>query len=330
LPASSWPRSRRRSRSARTAYRSRRASGWQSSDDAVDADGLQALAEAAARQAKAQGGNCCRLHDERLDGAVRGEAADADRLRRAIENGALIVHFQPQVTLCSAELGLASLVRWRHDSLGVVAGDAIRSLAETTALTEPLTDWLIGAACRQAARWRAAGLPRLHVAVPLLSRRQLAWSGLAARVEAHLAAAGIPPDWLELELDERLLLHELQGDGRALGAVRELGVRLAVDGFGDGGTSLSVLRDTPLTTVKLARAMLHGIPEDRHRTLFAGTVIELARQLRLRLVAEGIESQAQLQLLKAQGCDAVQSFISCPPLPADACTDWLRQAAHRA
>jgi len=165
--------------------------------------------------------------------------------------------------------------------------------------------------------------------VPLLSRRQLAWSGLARRLATHLAAAAIPPDWLELEIDEALLLGELEREGTALAALRRLGVRVAVEGFGSGPTSLRVLRDSSLTTVKLARALLAGVPEDPDRTLFAASIIKLGHDLRLRLVAEGIESQAQLQLLRTHGCDAVQSFVSCPPLPADACTDWLRQAATR-
>ena len=138
-----------------------------------------------------------------------------------------------------------------------------------------------------------------------------------------------PPDWLELEINEALLLGELEQSGDALASLRGLGVRMAVEGYGSGPTSLRVLRNSPLTTVKLARVMLAGVPEDARRTLFAATVIKLGHELRLRLVAEGIESQAQLQLLRAHGCDAVQSLVSCPPLPADACTDWLRQAAAR-
>jgi EAL domain-containing protein (putative c-di-GMP-specific phosphodiesterase class I) len=190
-------------------------------------------------------------------------------------------------------------------------------------------DWMIAAACRQMRLWRESGLPPFHLALPLLSRRQLAWSSLPEHLGRHLAQAGIRPEWLELEIDERLLYEELQAGGEALQAVRRLGLRLAVDGFGGGPTSLTVLRDAPLTTLKLARPMLQRTPDDPYRTLFAGAVIALGRQLGLRLVAEGIESQAQLQMLKAQGCHAVQSFISCPPLPADACTDWLRQAAQR-
>jgi EAL domain-containing protein (putative c-di-GMP-specific phosphodiesterase class I) len=280
-------------------------------------------------RAKAEGGNLCCFHDERLDTRAQRGALRAAELRRAIEQDELVLHFQPQVTLCSPDLGLASLVRWRHPELGLVDAERIRFLAEDAGLIEPLTDWLVFAACRQVRRWRDEGLKRLQVAVPLLSRRQLGWSRLSNRLDERLRAEGLPAQWLGLELDERLVVEELAAGGTAFPPLRELGVRLALEGFGGGPTSFTALRDVPLATVKLSRTFLHGTPQDSHRTLFVGAVIGLAKQLGLRLVAEGIESQAQLQMLRGQGCDAVQAFISCPPLPAEACTDWLRQAAAR-
>jgi diguanylate cyclase (GGDEF)-like protein len=297
--------------------------------DGMDAATLLHHADAAMYRAKAEGGHLCCFHDELLDTRAQRGAVAAAELRRAIEQDELALHFQPQVTLCAPELGLASLVCWRHPDLGLIEPERIRQLAEDAGLLEPLTHWLIIAACRQARRWRDAGLRRLHIAVPLLSRRQLAWSQLASRLQESLLEAGLPAGWLELEVDERLLLEELAAGGAALPPLRELGVRLALDGFGGGPASLTVLRDAPLSTVKLSRAMLQGTPQDSRRTLFTGAVIRLAKELGLRLVAEGIESQHQLQMLRSHGCDAVQAFISCPPLPADACTNWLRQAAHR-
>jgi diguanylate cyclase len=297
--------------------------------DGTEAPLLLRHADAAMYRAKAEGGSLCCFHDELLDTRAQRSALQAAELRRAIERDELALHFQPQVTLCAPELGLASLVRWRHPELGLVDAERIRVMAEDAGLVEALTDWLIGAACRQARRWRDAGLRRLHIAVPLLSRRQLGWSQLADRLDARLRAEDLPPHWLELEVDERLLLEELAAGGAALPPLRELGVRIALDGFGSGPSSLNLLRDAPLSTVKLARAFLQGAPQDEHRALFTGAVIALAKRLGLRLVAEGIENQAQLQMLRGQGCDAVQAFISCPPLPAEACTDWLREAAAR-
>jgi diguanylate cyclase (GGDEF)-like protein len=297
--------------------------------DGDDPATLLRLADAAMYRAKAQGGNRCRFHDEAVDSRMRRGVLLEQDLRRALEREEFVLHFQPQVTLRPGELGLASLVRWRHPELGVVDADRFRSLAEDTGLLEPLTDWLLGAASAQIRRWHEMGLHALHVAVPILSRRQLAWSPLARRVAEQLERDGVDPGSLELEIDEHLLLEELEAAGATLPALRELGVRLAVAGFGSGSTSLMLLRDAPLRTLKLARALLEGTPKDMHRGLFVAAIIRLARQLGLRIVAEGVESQAQLQMLRREGCDAVQAFMSCPPLPADACTDWLHKAAQR-
>ena len=160
------------------------------------------------------------------------------------------------------------------------ADERVRALADAAALAEPLTDWLLAAACRQAARWRAGGLPALHVAVPLLSRRQLVWGDLARRLERHLASAGMAPAELELEIDESLLLDQRDAPGGPLAAARELGVRLAVAGYGAGPTSLGALRDLPLTTVKLARDLLAGVPDDEVRTAVTSGIVRLATRSR--------------------------------------------------
>lgn len=294
--------------------------------DADEAEALQAQAEAALARARAEGGGCCQ-HDRGAEILSCTRLALAAELRHAIENDALSLFFQPQVTLASPELALAAVVHWRHEG-GVLESRGLRSLAEASGLLEPLGEWVIAAACRQARRWHDAGLG-IHIAVPLLSRRPLGWSGLAGRLGAQLRAASLPPDRLEIEIEEPLLLQACAEDGRALRSLKDLGVRLAVDAFGSGPISLALLRDAPLDTVKLARSLLQGIPEDKVRTALATMLIQLAQRLGLRLVAEGIESQTQLQLLRAEGCDAVQALISCPPLPAEACTDWLHQAAWR-
>lgn len=211
-----------------------------------------------------------------------------------------------------------------------MADDRVRALADAAALGEPLTDWLLAAACRQARRWHADGLPTLHVAVPILSRRPLIWGNLARRLERHLSSTGTAPAQLELEIDESLLLDQRDPPGAPLAAARELGVRLAVAGYGAGSMPLGALRDCPLTTVKLARDLLAGVPDDKARTAVTSGIVRIAQDLGLRVVADGVETQAQLQLLRQLGCDAVQALICCPPLPAAACSDWLLQAARRA
>ncbi len=299
-------------------------------EDAADAGGLLALAEAALEAAKLAGGHRYCAPPDRQRPPPAGDTALAMALERAIRADELVLLFQPQVTLCSPHLGLSAMMRWPHEPSGSVGDERIRAIADASSLAEPLTDWLLAAACRQAARWRAGGLPALHVAVPLLSRRQLVWADLAHRLERHLASAGMAPAELELEIDESLLFGQGDVPVRPLAAAHQLGVRLAVAGYGARQASLAALRDLPLTTVKLARELLVGVPGDRRRAAVTRGVIRLATELGLRVVADGVETQAQLQLLRQLGCDAVQALICCPPLPAEACADWLCQAARRA
>jgi EAL domain-containing protein (putative c-di-GMP-specific phosphodiesterase class I) len=297
--------------------------------DAADAATLLRLADEAMYRAKDEGGNRCRFHDPQLDGRMQqGVLIEAD-LGRALEAGDLALHFQPQVTLAPGELGLAASVHWRHPELGLASGEQVRAMAEATSLVEPLTDWLIRAACRHARAWQDAGFERFHVAVPILSRRQLAWSGLAERVRDLLGKAGLAPERLELEVSEGLAAQDLEIGGGTLAALKGQGVRLALDAFGGGRAPLALLTDVPLDTVKLARSLLRGTPEHPRRTALVGSMVRLARRLGLRVVAEGVENQGQLHMLRREGCDAVQALMSCPPLPAAACLDWLREATAR-
>ena len=297
--------------------------------DGETAEQLVERADAAMYRAKREGGNLCRFHDSALDREIARGPVLAAELQAAIAADELALLFQPQVTLAPGPVGLATIVRWDHPGYGEVEAEDFRALAERAGLMEELTDWLIRAACAQARRWVSQGFGPLHLAVPIYSRRQLAWSGLAERVEEQCRLHGIPPAALELEIEEQLLLEELLAGGAAFDSLRRSRVRIAVARFGAGPTSLMVLRDAPVHTLKLARELIHDTPRDEHRTLFVSSIVELARTLRLRLVAEGIENKAQLQMLRRAGCDAVQAIISCPPLPERDATAWLRRAQQR-
>ena len=297
--------------------------------DGDTAEQLIERADAAMYRAKREGGNLCRFHDPVLDREIARGPVLAEELRAAIAAGQLGLLFQPQVTLAPGPVGLATILRWNHPRYGAVEADAFRELAERAGLMEELTDWLIMSACAQARRWVSQGFGPLHLAVPIYSRRQLAWSGLAERVEEQCRLQGIPPAALELEIEEQLLLEELQAGGAAFDSLRRSRVRIAVARFGAGPTSLMVLRDAPVHTLKLAHELIHDTPRDDRRTLFVSSVVELARTLKLRLVAEGIQDKSQLQMLRRAGCDAVQAIISCPPLPEKDATAWLRRAQQR-
>jgi diguanylate cyclase (GGDEF)-like protein len=297
--------------------------------DAPDGSALVQQADRAMYRAKAEGGNLCRFSSDQLERRVqRGALLETD-LRRGLEQGELVLHYQPQVTLTPGALGISALIRWRHPQLGLIGPERFLSLAEENGMLEAITGWLFEAACAQARRWRDQGIERVHLALPLLSRQQLAWSGLSGRLGAALRAAGLRPGSLEIELAEELLLGAADGGGTVLAALKEQGVRLALDGYGRGPTSLRGLQLGVLDTLKLARELHQEVPADPQRSAVVAAVVALARALGLRVVAEGVDRQEQLVCLRRYGCDAVQAFMSCPPLPAEACAGWLRQAVAR-
>jgi diguanylate cyclase len=305
-------------------------------------------ADRAMYRAKAEGGNLCRFSSDQIEQRVqRGALVESD-LRHALERGELVLRYQPQINLADAALnpgiGIAGLLHWDHPQLGLVGAERFISLAEDSGILESLTDWMFGAACAQGRTWQAMGFHQLHVAVPLLSRRQLAWSGLAQRIQDCLHAAGLDAARLEIELGEDVLLSESAAGLRAL---KELGVRVALAGFGRGATSLRSLQFGILDTLKLtsewhhqpraaadaAHADLRAWPNDPSaragHAAVVGAIIALARDLGLRVVAEAVNDPTQLAFLRQCGCTAVQGLMSDSTLPGPACVRWLRKATGR-
>jgi diguanylate cyclase (GGDEF)-like protein len=306
-------------------------------------------ADRAMYRAKAEGGNLCRFSSEQIEQRIgRGVLVESD-LRHALEQGELALRYQPQINLgfagSGAGIGIAGLLHWDHPQLGLLGADRFMALAEEGGMLEALTDWMLQAACAQARAWQAMGFRQLHLAVPLLSRRQLAWSGLAQRLQDCLHAEGLDAGRLEIELQEDLLLSE---SATGLRALKDLGVRIALDGFGRGPTSLRSLQLGVLDTLKLARQWHQQPPADSNsapaclrpgpaaphagsngHTAVVDAVITLARELGLRVVAEAVDNPAQLAFLRGRGCSAVQGLMSSTPLPPQACTSWLRKAARR-
>jgi diguanylate cyclase len=297
--------------------------------DGDDAAELVRLADRAMYGAKSEGGNLCRFSSDQLQRRVQCGALLETDLRRALEQGELLLHYQPQVTLRLGSLGISAMIRWAHPELGLIGPERFLALAEDAGLLRPLTEWLLDAGCAQARHWRALGLERMHLALPLLSRQQLAWSGLAARLQEALGHAELAPGRLEIELSEELLLADAESGSAGLAALKEVGARIALDGFGRGPTSLRGLQLGLLDTLKLAREIHHDVPDDRRRSAVVRALIGLGKDLGLRVVADGVDRHEQLGFLRRSGCDAVQAFMSCPPLPPDACTGWLHRAAAR-
>ena len=297
--------------------------------DGRDPAELVRLADRAMYRAKAEGGNLCRFSSDQPQRRIqRGAVLESD-LHRALAHGELLLHFQPQVTLRAGSLGISAMVRWAHPELGLIGPERFLPLVEDSSLLPPLTDWLCEAACAQARYWSELGLGPVHLAVPLLTYQQPGWTEFAARLESCLRDAAVPPARVEIEIAEPLLLADAEVGGAGLAALNEIGVRIAVNGFGSGPMSLRSLPLGLLDTIKLARELHHDVPDDHRRSALVRAIVSLASDLGLRVVAEAVDRHDQLAFLRRTGCDAVQAFMSCPPLPAAACTSWLRQASSR-
>jgi EAL domain-containing protein (putative c-di-GMP-specific phosphodiesterase class I) len=238
-------------------------------------------------------------------------------LRRGIERGELRLHYQPIVDLASERIvGFEALVRWEHPVRGLVPPLSFVPLAEETGLILPLGRWVLENACRQARAWRDArrGKDPLFMSVNL-SARQFAQPELVEQVRGILADSGLEPTGLEIEITESVLMDQSEAGVGTLRELRDLGVRLVLDDFGTGYSSLSYLKHLPLDTIKIDRTFVAGIDGDIDRSIVEA-VIALAHGLRIGVVAEGIETEAQARLLRAMGCDLGQGYLFSRPVVA--------------
>ncbi|TFW11291.1 EAL domain-containing protein [Massilia arenosa] len=238
-------------------------------------------------------------------------------LRRALDNFDLEVFYQPQADLATQEiLGMEALVRWRHPARGFISPAEFIPLAEETGLIKPLGEWVLRVACRQLKQWMADGLPPLRVAVNV-SVKQLLQKEFVETVEGILAETALPPELLELELTESTLMEHAQDTLEVLHRLRGLGVRLAIDDFGTGYSSLSYLKRFPVDIIKVDRSFVRDTPGDADDAALVTAIIALAHSLRLEVVAEGVETEAQLEFLREQNCDLFQGFYMSPAVPAE-------------
>ena len=282
-------------------------------------------ADTAMYHAKSRGRAGCYFFEPAMAEAVRADLATEGRLAQAIRDQEFVLHFQPQLALADgALLGVEALVRWAHPERGLVGPDQFIAVAEARRLILPIGQWVLQEALRCAMGWRHAGLMAVPVAVNL-STLQFQAPGFVAVVERALADAGAHGPMLELELTERMLMDDLPEVRATLGRLKAIGVRISVDDFGTGYTSLGRLKDLPLDRLKIDRSFVHDLPGNAGSAAIAGAIIQMGKSLKLQVVAEGVETAAQREWVRAQGCDAQQGFLEGQPLPAAAFEAWLRQ-----
>jgi diguanylate cyclase (GGDEF)-like protein/PAS domain S-box-containing protein len=286
--------------------------------DGADTATLTVNADAAMYQAKRLGRNTYRFYDPGLNEEVHNKLRLANHLRHAIERDEFLLEYQPTIHLDSGELaGVEALLRWRHPSFGVLLPDTFIGLAEDVGLIRWLGDWVLDTACRQMVAWHRAGceIPRLAVN---LSVSQLHQPNIVDRVETLLDETGLNPACLEFEITETTLMDDPVAHRKVIDRLNELGISFAIDDFGTGYSSLAYLRDLPVDCLKIDRGFVAGIPEDDPQMVITRAIISMARTLGKRIIAEGIETRAQLDFLRDQGCDEGQGFYISRPRPPEA------------
>ncbi len=285
-------------------------------DDARDAPSLMKSADAAMYAAKGRGRNNFQFYSADLNAEAMRFFQLEQKLRHAVGNRELVLYYQPQVdTAAHRVCALEALVRWQNPKAGLVPPAEFIPVAEETGLILELGEWVLREACRQMREWHDAGWPRVPVAVNL-SARQFQQRDLVARICRILDESGISPDMLELEITESSLM---QGVDEALAQVRALagmGVRLAIDDFGTGYSSLSYLKRFPVSQLKIDRTFVRELCTDRDNAAIVPSIIGLAQTLDLEVVAEGVETTAQLAALRYEGCTLCQGFLFSRPRPA--------------
>jgi diguanylate cyclase (GGDEF)-like protein/PAS domain S-box-containing protein len=283
--------------------------------DGHDAAALIQHAEVAMYRAKDAGRNAVQFYTPAMNARARERIALEGALRSALHHGEFELYYQPQVDLESGSVvGLEALIRWRHPSMGMVRPDRFINLAEETGLIVPIGSWVLRTACRQSREWQHAGFGQLRIAVNL-SARQFSQPGLVREIARVLEETGLAPSCLEIEITESLVMEDVEGAIRTMGELKGMGVQLSIDDFGTGYSSLSYLRRFPVDVLKIDRSFVRDITSSEDDAAMVAAIIELARGLRMRVIAEGVETEAQLDYLKQRGCDEVQGHVYARAAP---------------
>ncbi|SHN30272.1 PAS domain S-box-containing protein/diguanylate cyclase (GGDEF) domain-containing protein [Pseudomonas asturiensis] len=295
-------------------------------DSAREVSALVSQANMAMQHAKHMGGNNFQFFTESLQASTLERLQLEIQLRRAIEDHQLQVFYQPKLSLRSGRLDSAeALVRWHHPQRGMVPPGEFIGLAEETGLIGAIGEFVLRKACWQACEWQRQGMAPIRVSVNL-SVHQLRQGKLVSLVRQVLEETGLEPQWLELELTESQLLDSVEHIIATFQQLRELGVKLAIDDFGTGYSSLSYLRRFPVDYVKIDQAFISGLDDGTEDAAIIQAIISMAHSLGLRVVAEGVENQSQLEFLREHGCDEVQGYLISRPIEASAMAAMLIQS----
>jgi diguanylate cyclase (GGDEF)-like protein len=296
--------------------------------DGTDSDTLLMHADAAMYQAKALGRNNYQFYTAEMNTRVQEKLLMQEGLRNALLREEFFLAYQPQIDMQSGQvIGMEALIRWQHPEKGVVAPNEFICLAEETGLIVPIGEWVLHTACRQAKTWQEAGMAGLRVSVNI-SARQFRDNVLTAQVTQALRESGLQASYLDLELTESLIMQNLQQAVSTMQELTTMGVQLSIDDFGTGYSNLSALKSFPITRLKLDRSFVHDLPENEDDKAITRAMILLAHELKLRVVAEGVEAASQHLFLQSIGCDEMQGYYFSRPLPAHEVETFLHENMH--
>jgi diguanylate cyclase (GGDEF)-like protein/PAS domain S-box-containing protein len=284
--------------------------------DGRDTETLIKNADVAMYRAKKLGSSTHVFYSQEMNLRSLDQLKLEGNLRRAIDRGEFHLYFQPQLDLASGRInGAEALLRWQHPEHHQISPAQFIPVAEETGLIIPIGEWVIDAACRQVRKWLDQGLPPVRIAVNL-SARQFSAS-LPKTILGIIARHGIPSDSLELEITESMLMHNADSVVAMMREFGEAGILMALDDFGTGYSSLSYLKRFPIDNLKIDQSFVRGIPADQDDCAIARAIISMAKNLRLSVIAEGVETVAQLEFLREAGCDEIQGYYFSRPIPAD-------------
>jgi diguanylate cyclase (GGDEF)-like protein len=286
-------------------------------DDSEEVDGLMRCADTAMYRAKEAGKNNYQYYTADMNTRAFEFLLLESGLRKALDNDELVVFYQPLIDLSTNKLnGMEALLRWQHPEKGMISPGDFIPLAEETGLIEPIGDWVLRAACEQNKEWQDAGYPPVKVSVNM-SARQFSNKNLVENISNVLEETCLKPEYLCIEITESVNMQDVKSTIAKLQKLHNMGVSLSIDDFGTGYSSLSYLKLFPINDLKIDRSFVFNITTDSADAAIALSVIVLAHSMNLNVVAEGVETKEQLELLRKQGCDYVQGFLFSRPLSAD-------------
>jgi diguanylate cyclase (GGDEF)-like protein/PAS domain S-box-containing protein len=295
--------------------------------DGRDVESLVRAADTAMYAAKEQGRNTFRFYSEAMNTKAVERMTLENHLRRALESeDELILYYQPRVDVWTSRiLGVEALVRWKHPEIGLITPDQFIPLAEETGIIVPLGEWIMRTACMQAKAWQEIGLPRVNMGINI-SAVQIHQSDFVKTVEQILNETGMNPELIDVELTESALVPNPELATRVLNQLKKKGVHVFIDDFGTGYSSLSHLKRFPVDAVKIDRSFIKSILTQADDLAIASAIIAMAHNLKLEVIAEGVETLEQLNLLRNLGCDQVQGYFISEPAPAEKLIDQLQRS----